>query len=205
MWLQIANVFQYVGLAGRRMSWGAGIMTSPARVLATLAWLALGVGGLRAMRRDVARSWPTRWSCCSSCGTLGVAAYLNLKAGASLGWGFLPDDAPHEARERDYFFVLGFWAWGCFAGAGAVALARRLRALPPRALGSRSPLPLVGQLAQRRPVARAGGERGARSSRCALLEAPPPRAVLFLDGDNDSYPIWFAQQVEGRATRRHCR
>jgi hypothetical protein len=31
----------------------------------------------------------------------------------------------------------------------------------------------------------------------ALLESAPAHAVLFLEGDNDSYPIWYLQQVEG--------
>jgi hypothetical protein len=30
----------------------------------------------------------------------------------------------------------------------------------------------------------------------ALLLSAPQRAVLFVDGDNDSYPLWFLQQVE---------
>jgi hypothetical protein len=29
-----------------------------------------------------------------------------------------------------------------------------------------------------------------------MLESAPPNAVLFVDGDNDSYPLWYVQQVE---------
>ena len=193
VWLQLANVFQYVDWQAA-MSWGAGIMTSPLRVVATLAWLGLGAAGARTMRRD---SPPLAFGLATLAvaGTLGVAAYLNLKAGASLGWGIIPDDAPHEARERDYFFVLGFWAWGCFAGAGAVALARRLRAPPWSALLVLA-LPLAGnwRSADRSREPYAGA---ARRFALALLEAAPRNAVLFLDGDNDSYPIWYVQVVEG--------
>jgi hypothetical protein len=128
-------------------------------------------------------------------GTIGVAAYLNLKAGASLGWGMLPDDAPHEARERDYFFVLGFWAWGCLAGAGAVALARRLGAPVPAALIALA-LPVAGNW-RSADRSRAPDAGAARSFAQALLAASPRGAVLFLDGDNDSYPIWYLQEVEG--------
>ena len=193
VWLQLANVFQYVDWQ-TAMAWGAGIVTSPARVAATIVWLALGWVGLRAMRRE-SRAMADALVVLAACGTFGVAAYLNLKAGSSLGWGLLPDGTPHEARERDYFFVLGFWSWGCLAGAGAVALARRWR-LPPAAGLAAVLLPLVGNWRSvdrsREPDASAARQFGR-----ALLESAPAHAVLFLEGDNDSYPIWYLQQVEG--------
>ncbi|HEX7977461.1 MAG TPA: DUF2723 domain-containing protein [Gemmatimonadaceae bacterium] len=193
VWLQLAHVFQYVDWQVA-MSWGAGIMTSPARVVATVVWIALGWMGLLAMRRE-SREMADALIVLMVCGTLGVAAYLNLKAGSSLGWGILPEGTPHEARERDYFFILGFWSWGCFAGAGAVALARRWR-LPAAAGLVAILLPLVGNWRSvdrsREPDASAASQFGR-----ALLESAPAHAVLFLQGDNDSYPIWYLQQVEG--------
>ena len=193
IWLQVANVFQYLDWQAA-MSWGAGIVTSPARVAATIAWIALGWMGMRAMRRE-SRELADALIVLFVSGTLGVAAYLNLKAGSSLGWGILPEGAPHEARERDYFFILGFWSWGCFAGAGAVALARRWR-LPAAAGVAAVLLPLVGNWRSvdrsREPEASAASQLGH-----ALLESAPTNAVLFLEGDNDSYPIWYAQLVEG--------
>lgn len=192
-WLQAANVFQYVDWQVA-MGWGDGVITSPARVLATLAWLALGWAGVRALRRR-APALCLALLVLAACGTVGVAAYLNLKAGASLGWGLLPDTTPHEARERDYFFVLGFWAWGCFAGAGAVWLARRMQRPAATALLALA-LPIAGNWRaadrSREPEASAARQFGV-----ALLEAAPRDAVLFLDGDNDSYPIWYLQRVEG--------
>jgi len=193
LWLQVANVFQYVDWQAA-MSWGAGIMTSPLRVLATVVWLALGWLGAGSLRRESERL-ALALVVLAIAGTFGVAAYLNLKAGASLGWGILPDGTPHEARERDYFFLLGFWAWGCLAGAGAASLAQRLRWPVPMAVAALA-LPILGNWRgadrSREPEASA-----ARRFGIALLEATPPRAVLFLDGDNDSYPIWYLQQVEG--------
>jgi hypothetical protein len=176
------------------MSWGSGIVTSPLRVVATIAWIALAWAGLRALRRE-SRELADALVVLAVSGTLGVAAYLNLKAGSSLGWGILPEGTPHEARERDYFFILGFWSWGCFAGVGAVALARRWRL--PAAVGLAAVLlPLVGNWRSvdrsREPDASAASQFGR-----ALLESAPEHAVLFLGGDNDSYPIWYLQQVEG--------
>ena len=193
VWLQLANVIQYVDWQAA-MSLGSGVMTAPLRVLATLVWLGLAWLGFRAVRRD---SGPLALALAtlSLAGTFGVAAYLNLKAGASLGWGILPDDAPHEARERDYFFLLGFWAWGCLAGAGAVALVRRLRQ-PSHVAVLALALPIAGNW-HSADRSRDADATAARRFGLALLDASPLRAVLFLDGDNDSYPIWYLQQVEG--------
>jgi hypothetical protein len=104
---------------------------------------------------------------------------LNFKAGASFGFGVLPDAVPHEVRDRDYFFVLGFWVWGAWAGIGAVALARLAGAhwVPVGVLAAAAPLVLNAPAANRR--------------------AAPPDAVLFTGGDNDSFPAWYAQAVEG--------
>ena len=70
------------------------------------------------------------------CGTIGVALWLNMKTGPSYGTGVLPDDAPREARERDYFFVLGFWSWGMLAGAGIASLAASLAKRLPNAFAA---------------------------------------------------------------------
>ena len=91
------------------------------------SFAALGLGGARWHRRNDRRGW-FAVLLLFVCGSLGVIVYLNLKAGTSFGWQFVPSDLRHEARERDYFFVLGFWAWGIWAGMGAIALARRMRA-----------------------------------------------------------------------------
>jgi hypothetical protein len=194
-WIQLANIAQYADWQVA-MGWGRGIFTSVSRVLAAVAYVALAVHGWRAMRREAPRL-ATLLGVLLLCGSLGVAAYLNLRAGNSLGWGVLPDDAPHEARERDYFFVLGFWAWGCLAGWGALTLARR-GGRPPLALAAVL-VPLVGNWPvvdrSREPVAAAP-----RHFAAALLADAPRNAVLFTSGDNDSYPLWYLQQVEGVRT-----
>ena len=192
IWLQLANIAQYadwqVGLG-----WGRGIFTTPVRVLATVTFVLLGAFGARALRRDSARI-ADALMVLLLCGTIGVAAYLNLKAGTSLGWGVIPDSMPHEARERDYFFVIGFWAWGCLAGYGGFALARARR-WPASVALCVVALPLVGNW---RAVDRSREPRASAAHRfaSALLGDAPPRAVLFVAGDNDTYPLWYAQQAE---------
>ena len=191
LWLQVANWFEY---ADWQFALSLGPTVSPTvwRVVATLCYAALGVVGSMWHRSRDRRTWRAM-TVLFVCGSLGVMAYLNLKAGASFAWSFVPNDAAHEARDRDYFFVLGFWAWGLWAGMGAIALARRWQ-LPLAAGVTVAALPIAlnwGSLT-RRQEPEASLPRMVAS---ALLEPLPQRAVLFVAGDNDSYPLWYAQQV----------
>ncbi|MEO7455501.1 MAG: DUF2723 domain-containing protein, partial [Gemmatimonadaceae bacterium] len=195
VWLQLATLTQYVDWQFA-WTWGRGIFSTPLRGLVTFAFVCLGGVGWGALRRDDRRT-SDALTLLLACGSVGVVAYLNLRAGASIGYGFVPADA-HEARERDYFFVLAFWAWGFFAGYGAVhaLTARRW----PHAFALLLPcVPLVANwtAADR---ARGDGATAPREVASALLASAPPNAVLFLAGDNDSYPLWYLQQVEGVRT-----
>ena len=193
VWLQLANLAQYADWQAA-LGWGRGVFTTPARVAATVVLLLLGVAGARELRRE-SRRLGDAMLMLLLCGTIGVVVYLNLRAGASLGWGVLPDGTPHEARERDYFFVYGFWAWGCLVGCGAVALVRA-RHWPAWTAVGVALLPLAGNwsvMNRRREPERDAARRVAH----AILESAPRNAVLFLAGDNDSYPLWYAQAVEG--------
>ena len=192
VWLQVANLAQYADWQFA-LAWGRGIFTTPARVIVTAIFLVLGSSGWRAMRRDVP-SVARALTVLTVCGTIGVCVYLNLKAGATLGYGFVPGDA-HEARERDYFFVLGFWGWGLFAGYGALAFVRA-RAWPAWVAVAVAIAPLLGNWAanDRR---RGTGASAASDVAIALLSSAPTKAMLFVAGDNDTYPLWYLQRVEG--------
>jgi hypothetical protein len=128
------------------------------------------------------------------CGTIGVLLYLNLHPGPSIGYGILPNTFPREARERDYFYVFGFWAWAIWAGIGSIAAVQRARrpawagvlvACLPIALNWRAVTRQV-EPESRLPLALAR----------AFLESTPENGVLFAMGDNDSYPLWYAQEVK---------
>jgi hypothetical protein len=77
---------------------------------------------------------------------------------------------------------------------GAVALAKRFR-LPAAAgcIVAALPIALNWSAVTRRAEPEALLPRAVAR---ALLEPLPPRAVLFVSGDNDTYPLWYAQQVE---------
>jgi Protein of unknown function (DUF2723) len=194
LWAQIANWFEYadwqvaLGLAN-------GVAPSWWRTPITIAFALLGVSGSRAHLRMHPRSWRAL-ALLFACASAGLIVYLNFKAGASFGVGVLPDSVPHEVRDRDYFFVLGFWVWGAWAGIGAVALARRASEqwVPIGVLAAAAPLVLNVPAADRR----AEPERSvALAVAHALLDSAPRDAVLLTGGDNDSFPAWYAQAVEG--------
>ncbi len=197
-WLQIANLAEW---ADWQVALGVtpGAEPSWARTPLTLAFALLGVAGSASHRTRERRSW-TAVLLLLGAGSVGVACYLNLKAGPSFGAGVLPETAPHEARERDYFFALAWWAWGIWAGIGAVAAAARVvRANAPRArVGAGAagvavaalPLVLNWNVASR---ARQPAARAAADYARAVLDNAPARAVLFVNGDNDTYPLWQAQ------------
>ncbi|MGH7677170.1 MAG: protein O-mannosyl-transferase family [Gemmatimonadaceae bacterium] len=193
VWLQIGNLLQYADWQ-IALSLGPTVYPSILRTLFTLLFLVLGYQGAVAHWRLNQRTWMAV-AVLLLCGAFGVVAYLNLHAGPSIGYGVIPDDSVREARERDYFFVLGFWAWGIWAGIGAVAIAQRLgRPAWSGVLLVLFPIALNWRAVSRR----AEPERSLpRVFAEAMLESAPRNGVLFVMGDNDSYPLWFAQQVHG--------
>jgi hypothetical protein len=193
LWIQLANWFEY---ADWQVALGLGTTVIPtvARVTMSLVFALLGVVGARWHRRADPRTWAALLLL-FLCGSLGVIAYVNLKAGTSFAWAFIPDGAHHEARDRDYFFVLGFLAWGLWAGMGAVSVAARFKA--PRWAGvalAALPIVLYWSAVSRRSEPDASLPTEVAT---ALLEPLPANSVLFVAGDNDTYPLWYAQQVAG--------
>ena len=191
LWVQLGNFGQYADWQ-IALSLGPSVLPSIGRTAFTAIFVALGWAGSLAHWRADRRTW-TALMTLFVCGSVGVLVYLNLHAGPSIGYGILPDNVEREARERDYFFVFAFWTWGLWAGVGAIALAKRIN-VPAWAgvLVAALPIALNWSAVTRRREPEASLPRTLAT---ALLESTPPRGVLFVMGDNDSYPLWFAQQV----------
>ena len=194
-YLQIGNMFEYA-------DWQVALGLAPdpppaiARTAVTLIFAALGVVGFIWHRRTHLPSWEAMTLLFISA-TIGIVVYLNMKASPSYGEGFLAATAKHEARERDYFFALGFICWGLWAGAGSVALFRRLnpRAALVGVAFAALPLFLNWTAVDRR---RSPQAFAAQDSARRTLTRVPQNAVVFALGDNDTYPVWYMQEVEGR-------
>lgn len=201
LWIQFGNLFEYADwqvALGLRPTVGPSWIRTPITVL----WGVLGMLGLRQLWRAEKRVGRAV-AVLLVCATAGVVVWLNLRAGPSFGDGFLERGAIHEARERDYFFALGFWTWGLLAGVGIASSANLLTAKLPRTLSTamRAALLAVGAipLIANATVMDRTHEPLALIPRMlgrTLLESVPPLGVLVVAGDNDTYPLMFLQQVE---------
>jgi len=128
--------------------------------------------------------------------TVALVFYLNFKWGYSQPYTGLE----HEVRERDYFFIASFAAWGVWVGIGLAALAEAIVARLPQA-GWRFAAPvfliaLIPLFGNRLTASRAG-ETVARDFARDLLESVDPYALIITSGDNDTFPLWHAQEAQG--------
>jgi hypothetical protein len=192
LWIQVGNLFEYLDWQFA-MGLDANVAPSWVRTPVTAVFAGLGVAGCVYHARDDRRSWIALLAAFVSA-TAGLVAYMNFKAGASFAWSFIPDAAAHEVRERDYFFALGFFVWGAWAGYGVVRWASARRVAWLGMAVALLPIALNWRLANRRREPEAWL---ARTAAQAWLVPLPPRAVLLTGGDNDSFPLWYLQLVEG--------
>lgn len=192
LWIQMGNLIQYFDWQFA-MGVQAGVGPSLLRTPITILYALLGLTGCVRHARDDRRSWMALAVVFVSA-TVGLVAYMNFKAGASFAWSFVPDGARHEVRERDYFFALGFFIWGAWAGYGAVRLLSRRRLAWFGVALACVPIALNWRVANRRRLPEASLAHVAARAWLAPL---PERAVLITGGDNDSFPLWYLQLVEG--------
>ena len=113
---------------------------------------------------------------------------------------------PVEPRERDYTFAGSFYAFSIWIGLGVMGLAdllgrflknKQARAVAATAIGLAVPTVMAAE----------GWDDHDRSDRYHsvdsaknLLDSVAPNAILFTNGDNDTFPLWYAQEVEGYRT-----
>ncbi|HTR79981.1 MAG TPA: DUF2723 domain-containing protein, partial [Gemmatimonadaceae bacterium] len=144
--------------------------------------------------------------------TLLLIYYLNFKYGATQP---VTGDVAREVRDRDYFFLWSFSAWGVWAALGLVfiwesvasffgtertKLGKDLITLPTdQALKFGSPILLIAiiPLFTNWQWAPRSGQTDTRDFAHDLLDSVEPYGVLVTVGDNDTFPLWYAQEVEG--------
>ena len=200
---QFLNYFQYFDWQWAR---GAELSVVPsgvgylgARLAPTILFMAMGFMGLLVLWR-ADRMIFTYVAALTATLTVGLVVYLNFKLGFSLA----PDVADrtlHEVRERDYFFVASFIVWGNLAGIGLAGFWAALANQWGEAAAYRKWMPILLitfiPLAYNWGWASRSGDYAAFDWAYDLLMSVEPYGVLFTNGDNDTFPLWYAQEIEG--------
>jgi hypothetical protein len=115
---------------------------------------------------------------------------------------------PYQPRERDYAYAGSFYAWAIWIGLGVLGLvdiiSRKIKMQGPAIA---SIVTIVSLLAVPTLMAKDGWDDHDRSGRHTALDfakmyldSCAPNAVLFTNGDNDTFPLWYVQEVEGYRT-----
>ncbi|NOX46443.1 MAG: DUF2723 domain-containing protein [Chlorobi bacterium] len=111
-----------------------------------------------------------------------------------------------QPRERDYAYAASFYAFSIWIGMGVLGLyellSKKLNAKTSAIVVSVLCLSLVPGL-----MAKDGWDDHDRSNRYTArdlasdyLNSCAPNAILFTNGDNDTFPLWYVQEVEGVRT-----
>lgn len=112
------------------------------------------------------------------------------------------NERPFEPRERDYAVVASFLVFALWVGFGVYALYEGLK----KYMSSKVTLPLVlgtGLLAAPVLMAKENWNDHDRSEKYtalatakAYLDSVEPNGIIFTIGDNDTFPLWYLQEVE---------
>ena len=116
------------------------------------------------------------------------------------------NERPFEPRERDYALVGSFYVFGIWIGLGSYAIYDFIKNyLQPKIAG---PIAIAGCL-MIAPLLMAtqnwddhdrSGKRTAVSLAKAYLSSCDKNAILYTIGDNDTFPLWYMQEIEGYRT-----
>jgi len=201
---QMANYFQYFDWQWARAVAGNAQWFGGLRPIFTLMFAALGIWGAFAHYKRDRKSFAY---VAILFGTLafGLTFYLNFRYGYSY-----PDNAiglnEREVRERDYFFIVSFSVFGLWIGLGVAALwqwlsEKFLRRHTATGMPAWIASPVLVLAALPLLINWSWANRNydytARDWAYNLLNSVEPYGVLFTNGDNDTFPLWYAQEVEG--------
>jgi len=110
---------------------------------------------------------------------------------------------PFEPRERDYSLVGSFYVFALWIGIGVYALCNKFQTFSKSKLiaPAISVLCLVAVpgilISQNWDDHDRSNRRTAHAMAVNYLESCAPNAIIFTIGDNDTFPLWYAQEIEG--------
>ena len=211
---QYLNYMQYFDWQWARSVNGLVSFFGGPRVLCTLLFSALGLFGAWSHYKRDRTSW-VYFALLFVTLSIGLTFYLNFRYGYTYpGIG----REMTEVRERDYFFIVSFSLWGVWAGIGLAAFwlwlserAREGAAAARAVIESGTSATMLRPSLKWAPVlaialiplfanwrwADRSYDYSARDWAYNLLMSVEPYGVLFTNGDNDTFPLWYLQEVEG--------
>lgn len=109
---------------------------------------------------------------------------------------------PHQPRERDYAYSGSFYAYAIWIGLGVMGITEFLRKYIPHSI-SATITALLCLVLVPGIMAKEGWDDHDRSDTYTArdfaknyLDSCAPNAILFTNGDNDTFPLWYVQEVE---------
>ena len=119
---------------------------------------------------------------------------------------YLNQDNP-QPRERDYSYVGSFFAFSVWIGVGAAAIVENIiKKIKTENIGHRLGIVVILLQVVLVPFAmvRANYHEHDRSGNYVawdmsynMLQSCEPHGIIFTNGDNDTFPLWYLQEVEG--------
>ncbi len=119
------------------------------------------------------------------------------------------NQTPLQPRERDYAYAGSFYAFAIWIGLGVGAIAAGIDKLLKKqqpSVGAAIAATVIGLIVPLQMVSQTwddhdrSGRYTARDFGMNYLSSLEPNAIIFTNGDNDTFPLWYAQEVEGYRT-----
>jgi hypothetical protein len=134
----------------------------------------------------------------------GIVLLLFVMTGIAIV--FYLNQYPNQPRERDYAYAGSFYFFSVWIGLGVLTVFDIIS----RILKEKVAAPVAGILcflgvpvimgSQNWDDHDRSGRYLARDVAFNYLNSCAPGAILFTNGDNDTFPLWYAQEVEGKRT-----
>ncbi len=112
---------------------------------------------------------------------------------------------PIEPRERDYIYVGSYYAFAIWIGFAVLALGELIGRISSKKMGA--VIATVICFTAPAIMAQQGWDDHNRSNRFFSVDSAKnflaslaPNAILYTGGDNDTFPLWYSQDVEGFRT-----
>lgn len=116
------------------------------------------------------------------------------------------NQTPLQPRERDYAYAGSFYAFCIWIGLGVLAVSDSLKKLQKKETGALL-IVLISLVFVPGLMAKENWDDHDRSDRYTsrdiarnYLNSCEKDAIIFTNGDNDTYPLWYVQEVEGVRT-----